>query len=114
MFFLNIEEMMEVFSFFLMVLIGLELVESLKAYLDHDKVPAEVVVLVALVAVARKVIILDYEKMVPEQLVGIAAILLALSCGFYSLKHIRNKGAAQQLPGSGVTCRSLFGGARHV
>ena len=35
---LNIAEMLEVFGFFLMVLIGLELLESIKAYLDEDKV----------------------------------------------------------------------------
>jgi uncharacterized membrane protein (DUF373 family) len=57
---LNIKEMLEVFGFFLMVLIGLELLESLKAYLQEDRVQAEVVFLVAIVAVCRKVIILDY------------------------------------------------------
>lgn len=97
-FFLNIQEMMEVFSFFLMVLIGLELVESMKAYLDHDKVPAEVVVLVALVAVSRKVIILDYEKMAPEKLFGVAAIILALGIGFFLLRRIRGGSTGGQPP----------------
>lgn len=40
LFLLNIEEMLEVFGFFLMVLIGLELLESIKAYLEEDRVHA--------------------------------------------------------------------------
>lgn len=97
-FFLNIQEMKEVFSFFLMVLIGLELVETVKAYLNHDRAPAEVVVLVALVAIARKVIILDYEKMVPEKLFGVAAIILALGIGLYLLRRIRGGATGEQPP----------------
>lgn len=97
-FLLNIQEMKEVFSFFLMVLIGLELVETVKAYLNHDRAPAEVVMLVALVAIARKVIILDYEKMVPEKLFGVAAIILALGIGFYLLRRIRGEATGQQPP----------------
>ena len=42
---LNIEEMLEVFGFFLMVLIGVELLESIKAYLQEERVHAEVVFL---------------------------------------------------------------------
>ena len=59
---LNIEEMLTVFGFFLMVLIGLELLESIKSYLEHDRVHAEVVFLVAIVAVSRKVIILNLQR----------------------------------------------------
>ncbi|MCS7303927.1 MAG: phosphate-starvation-inducible PsiE family protein [Thermoguttaceae bacterium] len=40
---LNLEEMLEVFGFFLMVLIGLELLETIKAYFEEDRVHAEVV-----------------------------------------------------------------------
>ena len=58
-FLLNIEEMLTVFGFFMMALIGLELLESIKSYLEHDRVHAEVVFLVAIVAVSRKVIILN-------------------------------------------------------
>ncbi len=62
---LNVKEMLEVFGFFLLVLIGLELLESIKAYLDENRVPGKVVLLVALVAVSRKVIILNYKGTLP-------------------------------------------------
>ena len=65
----------------LMVLIGLELLETMKSYLEEDKVHVEVVFLVAIIAVARKFIIMDYSKLAPTMLLGMAATILALSGG---------------------------------
>ena len=84
---LNLEEMLTVFGFFLMVLIGLELLESIKAYLVEDRVHAEVVFLVAIVAVSRKIIILDYKTITPEMLYGMAAVIVALGVGYFLVKR---------------------------
>ena len=84
---LNLEEMLEVFGFFLMVLIGLELLESIKAYLDKDRLHVEVVFLVAIVAAARKIIIIDYNTMTPDMLFAIAAVIVALGIGFYLVRR---------------------------
>ena len=84
---LDMAEMLEVFGFFLMVLIGLELLETIKAYLEEDRVHAEVVFLVALVAVSRKVIILDYKEMSPELLYGMSALIVALGTGYYLVRR---------------------------
>jgi uncharacterized membrane protein (DUF373 family) len=86
-FLLNIGEMLEIFGLFLMVLIGLELLESIKAYLHDDKLHVEIVFLVAMVAVARKVIILDYKKTSPEILLGMSAIIISLAAGFFLVKR---------------------------
>jgi uncharacterized membrane protein (DUF373 family) len=86
-FLLNLEEMVEVFGFFLMVLIGLELLESIKAYLDNDKVHVEVVFLVAIVAAARKIIILDYTTMTADMLYGISAVIMALGVGYFLVRR---------------------------
>ena len=86
-FLLNLDEMLEVFGFFLMVLIGLELLESIKAYLDKDRLHVEVVFLVAIVAAARKIIILDYKTMTPDMLYAIAAVIVALGIGFYLVRR---------------------------
>ena len=86
-FLLNIEEMLEVFGSFLMVLIGLELLESIKAYLEEDEVHAEVVFLVAIVAVARKVIIVDYKDISPQMLYGMSAIIVALGIGYFLVRR---------------------------
>ena len=84
---LDVAEMLEVFGFFLMVLIGLELLETIKAYLEEDKVHAEVVLLVALVAIARKAIILEYKDLNPATLLAMAALIIALSTGFFAIKR---------------------------
>ncbi len=83
---LDLGEMLQIFSFFLMVLVGLELVEVLKDYLFEDTVHVEVVLLVALIAVARKVIILDPKELDPAVLWGLAAVILALAAGYFVLK----------------------------
>lgn len=84
---LDIAEMMEVFGFILMVIIGMELLESIKAYLDRHEVHVEVVLLVALVAVARKVIIMDYKETSPETMLAVAALAIALSTSFYVVRR---------------------------
>lgn len=95
---LNMEEMLVVFGFFLMVLIGLELLESIKAYLIEDRVHAEVVFLVAIVAVARKVIILDYKTITPEMLYGMAAVIVALGVGYFFVKRALNLNSPEENP----------------
>jgi uncharacterized membrane protein (DUF373 family) len=86
-FLLNIEEMLEVFGFFLMVLIGVELLETIKAYLEDDTVHAEVVFLVAIVAISRKVIIVDYKDITPEMLYGMSAVIIALGIGYFLVRR---------------------------
>ena len=61
LFLLDMSELLPIFSFFLMVLIGVELIEVVKVYLSEDTLHVEVVFLVAMIAVARKVIVLDYK-----------------------------------------------------
>ena len=98
MFLLNMEEMLEVFGFFLMVLIGLELLETVKAYLEEDIVHAEVVFLVAMVAVARKAIITDYKDACPDLLLGMSALIVALSTGYYLVKRALTQSAKSKTP----------------
>ncbi|MDW8078668.1 MAG: phosphate-starvation-inducible PsiE family protein [Thermoguttaceae bacterium] len=87
---LNLEEMLEVFGFFLMVLIGLELLETIKAYFEENRVHAEVVFLVAMVAVARKVIIIDYNKFDALHLFGVAAVIVSLGAGYFLVRAALN------------------------
>lgn len=84
--FLNLDELFSVFSFILFIVIGLELFETLKVYLKKHEVPAEIILLVALTAIARKIILLDYDKYEGIVYLGIAAIVVALAFGYYLLK----------------------------
>jgi len=83
---LGIDNLFEIFGFFMMILIGLELLESIRAYLSDESLHVEVVFLVAMIAIARKVIILELKDLEPLVLIGIASIILALSLGYYFVK----------------------------
>ncbi len=91
MFLLEIGELLEIFGMFLLVLIGVELLETVKMYFTQKTVHVEVVLTVALIAIARKVIILDIKKVPSLTLIGIAAIIVALSAGYYLLTIKRNR-----------------------
>lgn len=58
-FLIAVHALLEIFSFFLLVLIGVELLETLKAYVKKDVIHVRLVLEVALIAMARKVITLE-------------------------------------------------------
>ena len=78
-----VQGLLEIFGYFLLVLIGVELLETLKAYLRKDVIHVRVVLEVALIAMARKVIIEEPNAVSSMTLLGIAALILALAIAFY-------------------------------
>jgi len=85
---LEIDELLDIFGFFLLVLLGIELVSTLKTYLTENEIHVEVVFAVALIAIGRKVIILDVKELSSLSLLGIAAIIISLSVGYYLVKRV--------------------------
>jgi len=85
---LGINELLDVFGMFLLILLGLELLETIKAYLIEHAIHVEVVMVVALIAIARKVIILDVKALDAMTLFAIGAIILALSLGYYWISRV--------------------------
>ena len=84
---LEIDELLEIFGLFMLVLIGIELLDTIaKTYMNESADHAQIVMAVAIIAIARKVIILDVKDLSGFALVGIAAIILALSIGYYLIK----------------------------
>jgi uncharacterized membrane protein (DUF373 family) len=85
--FLELDELLSIFGFFLLILIGIELLETIKIYVRESLIRVEVVLLVAIIAVARKVIILDMKEISDLQLVGIAALIIALTVGLFLMRR---------------------------
>lgn len=77
---------LEVLSFIMLVVISLELFETIKFYLDRHIISADFIILVALTAVARKIIIMDYTRYEPLMIIGMGVIIIALSLGYYFIK----------------------------
>ncbi len=84
---LDINELLRIFGFFLLVLIGLELLASIKMYLQDDTIHVELIMVVALIAVSRKIIVIDYDKTEAITVLGMAALVIALSGGYYLMKR---------------------------
>jgi len=86
-FLLEIDELLDIFGLFMLVLIGIELLDTIaKTYMTESVDHAQIVMAVAIIAIARKVIILDVKDLSGLALMGIAAIILALSIGYYLIK----------------------------
>jgi len=87
-FIVEIGELLELFGLFLLVLIGIELLDTMKAYMVEKVVHVEIVFAVALIAVARKVIVLDVGRYPSLTLIAIGVIIIALSLGYFLIKRI--------------------------
>lgn len=81
----------KIFGFFLNILIALELLENITAYLKNHAVQVELVIITSLVAVARKIIILDLEKVDGLELIGLAIAILALSISYLIVRFMNKR-----------------------
>ncbi|NUP10134.1 MAG: phosphate-starvation-inducible PsiE family protein [Polyangiaceae bacterium] len=85
--FLDIHELLDIFGVFLLVLIGIELLETVYIYIRDHEIRTEVIVLVALIALARKIITLDVKTLPSLSLVGIAAVVLSLALAYVLIRR---------------------------
>ena len=83
------------FAGILLILIGLELIETVRAYVHDQHVRLEIVLIVAMIAVGRHILEIDFEDADGLMLVGIAALTLALTVG-YVLVRRRGEGSSDR------------------
>ncbi len=81
--------LLKIFGMFLNVLIALELMENITAYLRQHVIQLELVVITALTAVARKIVIFDSKA--DGDLTGLAIAVLSLSISYWIVRS-QNKG----------------------
>jgi len=92
MFLLEIDELIEIFGLFMLVLIGIELLETIiRTYLDRSTEHVTIVIAVALIAISRKVIVLSKQEFTGDILLGIAAVIIALAGGYYLIRRRSEK-----------------------
>ncbi len=82
----DLDELMDLFGVFLMVLIGIELLDTIKVYLRENQVHVEVIVLVAIIALARKIVVIKIEELSGETIIGLGVLILALSAAYFFIK----------------------------
>ncbi len=84
---LSINDILATFGAFLAVLIAIEIFINISMYLKTDVIPVRLVVATALMAIARKVIIFDFEKITPPFILGTAAVVAALGLTYWLISR---------------------------
>jgi uncharacterized membrane protein (DUF373 family) len=90
-FLLTISYILATFGAFLAVMIAIEIFENLTLYLREDVIHVEIVMATALMAIARKVIVLDFKALTPDYVYATAAVVLAMSLGYWLIVVRKNK-----------------------
>ena len=89
---LDISELMGIFGSILLVLMGVELLETFKTYQLHNTINLQMVLLVALTATSRKIVMLELNETSSNvDLLGVAALIISLSIGYYLVRKGRSE-----------------------
>ena len=88
---LTISDMLATFGAFMAVLIAIEIFINITIYLREDVIHVKIVLATALMAIARKIIILDTETMDASYLYAIGVIMLATSIGYWLIHKLPRK-----------------------
>jgi uncharacterized membrane protein (DUF373 family) len=80
---LSINDILATFGAFLAVLIAVEIFINISMYLSTNIIPVRLVVATALMAIARKVIIFDFDEVTPPYVYGSAAVIISLGITYW-------------------------------
>lgn len=83
--------LVEIFGLFLNILVALEVLENITAYLREHAVQVELVIATSLTAVARKIIIFDFDKNTSVELLALSAGIFALSISYLIVRNSISK-----------------------
>jgi len=81
----------KIFGLFLNVLIALEILENITAYLKKHVIQVELVIVTSLIAVARKIIILDLERKTAMDLIALGIAIFALSGSYWIVRVVNRR-----------------------
>jgi len=84
---LTISDILSTFGAFIAVMIAIEIFENLTIYLRQNVIEVELVMATALMAIARKVIVLDYKELSADYIWATAGVVLAMSVGYWLVKR---------------------------
>ncbi|OIO69086.1 MAG: blue light sensor protein [Zetaproteobacteria bacterium CG12_big_fil_rev_8_21_14_0_65_55_1124] len=87
---LSISGITSTFASFLAVLIAIDIFINISLYVRQHVIAVRLVVATALMAVARKIIVLDFAGIEPIQVLAMAAIVAALGFSYYFLSRLKS------------------------
>jgi uncharacterized membrane protein (DUF373 family) len=85
------EAVQNLFAGVLLVVLGLELMDTLRNYFIEHRLRVEFLISVALIAVARHVIQLDYEHASPWLVIAIAALIFSLAASYVGVRKFDHR-----------------------
>lgn len=80
---LTISDILALFSAFMAVLIAIEILINIIIYLREDVIHVKIVMATALMAISRKIIVMDFSKISADYVLAVAAVTLAMSVGYW-------------------------------
>lgn len=83
---LSKEQTAAVLPVFFNVLIAVELIDTFNIYIKEHHIKAQSILLIGLIAIGRKLLVLDLGHADGLSNIGLAAIIIALSLGYYLVK----------------------------
>ena len=90
-FILTMGDILASFGAFMVVLIAIEIFQNIILYLREDVIHVKLVLATALMAIARKVIILDYDELEPMYIFATGIVLLATGITYYVVHRLPDK-----------------------
>jgi uncharacterized membrane protein (DUF373 family) len=81
--YLSVSEIFAIFGTFMVVLIAVDIFINIRLYLGSNTLPIQLVIATALMAIARKVIVLDLKETPPEYVYAIGVVTLALGVTYW-------------------------------
>lgn len=80
---LEISDILATFGAFMAVLIAIEIFVNITSYLREDVIHVRIVLATALMAIARKVIVLDYSTISSQYVYATAAVVAAVALAYW-------------------------------
>jgi uncharacterized membrane protein (DUF373 family) len=85
------QTLFKTFGLFLNVLIALEILENITGYLKKHVLQVELVIVTSLIAIARKIIILDLKVTEGVEIIGLGIAILSLSISYLIIRSSNSK-----------------------
>ena len=83
------DQLLDVLGIFLLVLIAIELLDTSRTYHEERVLRVEIAIVVALLAISRKVIVLNYKDLTSFNMLDVGVAVVAFAVAYCLLKFSR-------------------------
>ncbi len=96
-FILTMSDILLTFGAFMVVLIAIEIFQNIILYLRDDVIHVKIVLATALMAIARKVIILDYDELEPMYIFATGVVLVATGITYFFVHKLPSESQSEYM-----------------